>query len=137
LTIGFLGFRNLINPPGNRQQSLLGKVSQEIEPAIRVSLTLDFGEGNVKTFENIKLKETTTVFDLLEQVTKEKNLEFSYKNYLDLGVFIESIDNVKNDSKTNKWWQYWVNGELAQVGADNYQLKNRDTVEWKYAEVKF
>lgn len=106
----------------------------EVEKEIEVSLSLDFGQGNIKTFEGIRLEEEKTVLDLLEKVTEENDLEFSFKQYPDLGVFVESIDNVVNDFERNLWWQYWVNGEYAIIGASNYQLKNGDSVEWKYIE---
>ena len=109
----------------------------EIEKKIETSLLLNFGKENIKNFENVKLKEGKTVFDLLKKVTEENNLEFSYKEYPDLGVFIESIDNFKNDPEKNLWWQYWVNGEFGKVGVSNYQLKNGDLVEWKYIESQF
>ncbi|MBZ9572152.1 DUF4430 domain-containing protein [Patescibacteria group bacterium] len=105
-----------------------------IEEEIKVSLLFDFGEGNVKNFKDIELREKKTVFDLLKKVTQENNLEFSFKEYPNLGVFIESIDSFANDSKRNLWWQYWVNNEYVQVGAGDYQLKNGDLVEWKYIE---
>jgi len=109
----------------------------EIEEKIETSLLLNFGKENIKNFETVKLKEGKTVFDLLKKVTEENNLEFSYKEYPDLGVFIESIDNFKNDPEKNLWWQYWVNGEFGKVGVSNYQLKNGDLVEWKYIESQF
>ena len=80
------------------------------------------------------MEEGKTVFDLLKKVTQENNLEFSFKEYPDLEVFIESIDKVANDPKNNKWWQYWVNGEYGQVGASNFILKDGDFVKWKYGE---
>ena len=109
------------------------EVGQEIE----VSLLLDLGEGNIKNFKDIRLSEGKTVFDLLKKVTEENNLEFSFKEYPDLGVFVESIDNIGIDPKSNKWWQYWVNNEYAQLEAGSFFLEDSDTVEWKYIESQF
>jgi hypothetical protein len=53
-----------------------------------------------------------------------------------MGVFIESIDEVKNGTE-NKYWQYWVNGELPMVAADKYRVKSGDRVEWKFAPSPF
>jgi len=107
------------------------------EKEIRVSLSFGFGEENIKTFEDIKLEGKKTVFDLLKKVTQENNLEFSFKEYSDVGVFIESIDNMTNDSTNNKFWQYWVNSEYAQIGASSFILEDGDLVEWKYIEGQF
>jgi hypothetical protein len=100
-------------------------------------LKIDFGGGNVSTYGGINLEQEKTVFALLKKVTGENNMEFSYKEYPDLGAMVESINNVRNDFANNKWWQYWVNGEYAAVGASNYQLKDDDLVKWKYAEGQF
>ncbi|MBZ9569643.1 DUF4430 domain-containing protein [Patescibacteria group bacterium] len=109
----------------------------EVEKEISGTLLLNFGEGNIENFEGIRLSGEKTVFDLLKKVTEENNLELSFKESPGLGVFIESIDNVANDFENNKWWQYWVNGEYAQVGASNFILKDGDLVEWKYVEGQF
>ncbi len=108
--------------------------SQKVQVGITVNLKFDFGNGNIKAFDNIKLEEGKTVFDLLKKVTQENNLEFSFKEYPGLGVFVESIDGISNDAKINKWWQYWVNGEYAQAGASIYKFKNSDLIEWKYVK---
>jgi len=133
LIIGIFLVQNLDNLTKIGQPQV--KVGES--PEIIVNLRLDFGNGNIKNYDNIKLREEKTTFDLLKRVTQENNLEFSFKEYPDLGVFIESIDNVANDAKINKWWQYWVNEEYAKVGASNYYLKNGDLVEWKYVEAQF
>jgi len=137
LVIGTLLIKSLVTLPKIAPPPVKIEEGQEIQKEIIVNLQFDFGEGNIKKFENIKLREGKTVFDLLKKVTQENNLEFSFKEYPDLGVFIESIDNVRNDSKTNKWWQYWVNGEYDQVGASNFILKDGDLVKWKYVEGQF
>ena len=109
----------------------------EVEKEISGTLLLNFGEGNIENFEGIRLSGEKTVFDLLKKVTEENNLEFSFKEYPDLGVFVESIDNMGSDPKSNKWWQYWVNNEYAQLEAGSFFLEDGDTVEWKYIESQF
>lgn len=137
LIIGIFLLRGLVNLPKIGQPSVIIEEKQEIQPEIVVSLRLDLSERNIKTFNNIQLGEEKTVFALLKKVTQENNLELSYKEYPDLGVFIESIDNFANDPGRNLWWQYWVNEEYGQVGTSNFILKNGDIVEWKYVESQF
>ena len=110
---------------------------QETEKEIKVSLLLDFGGENTKNFEDIRLTEGKTIFDLLKKVTEENNLEFTFKQYSGVGVFIESIDNFANNPENDKWWQYWVNDEYAQVAADKLFLKNGDIIKWKHVEGQF
>jgi hypothetical protein len=134
LAVGIFLIQNLVNLQKIGQPSVIIEEKQEIQPEIVVSLRLEFGNGNIRTFNDIKLEKGKTVFDLLKKVTQENNMELSFKEYPDLGVFIESIDKVTNDPKNNKWWQYWVNGEYGQAGASNFILKDGDLVKWKYVE---
>jgi hypothetical protein len=46
---------------------------------------------------------------------------------------VTSIASVKN-GLSNHYWEYWVNGELAPVGVNLYELKDGDAVEWKFVE---
>jgi hypothetical protein len=48
-----------------------------------------------------------------------------------MGVLVESIDGIKNGTG-NKYWQYWINGELPMVSADKQEVKNEDKIEWKF-----
>lgn len=134
---GIFLIQNLVNLSKVGQSEIKIEESQQIQKEIIVSLRLDFSEGKIKSFENIKLKEGKTVFDLLKKVTQENNLELSYKEYPGLGAFVESIDNFANDPRNNKWWQYWVNNEYVNAGASFYKLKNGDLVKWKYIGSQF
>lgn len=43
---------------------------------------------------------------------------------------VTSIDGVSQDASKNTYWMYKVNGEMAEVGADQYELKADDKVEF-------
>jgi hypothetical protein len=45
------------------------------------------------------------------------------------GEFVASING--QDGGGKKYWTFYVNGEMAQVGAGAYQAKNTDKIEWK------
>lgn len=98
----------------------------------QVSLIINFGENNVKSFDNIEMSDDITVFELLKKTTSANNLDFKYTESGGLGAFVEAINGSKNDFKNNKFWQYWVNNKFALVGASSYLLKAGDVVEWKY-----
>ena len=116
----------------------VNKKSEVQEQVIKVNLMIDFGNGQVQTFNDVALAENPSVFDLLKKVTTENNLEFSSKDYgKDLGMLVESINNVANSQKANRFWHYWVNNVYAEIGASNYHLKTGDIVEWKYVENQF
>ncbi|MFH1522344.1 MAG: DUF4430 domain-containing protein [Patescibacteria group bacterium] len=101
----------------------------------KASLIVDYGDNQVDVYNDILINDGDTVFKILEQVSSKNNLELKYKDYGGgMGVFIESINGFTNDFKANRFWQYWVNGEYAKIGASSYGLENGDVVEWKYVE---
>ena len=99
---------------------------------INVSLSVDYGNGNTLSFDNLDVDQGETAYSLLVKKMQEKNAIVTTKTY-DYGVMVESIDNV-NTSATN-YWGYSVNGQLGSVAADKYVLKNGDSVEWKYTAI--
>ncbi|MFA5021690.1 MAG: DUF4430 domain-containing protein [Patescibacteria group bacterium] len=130
----YVGQKGLWTPPIN-----LPSVNQaQLEQEIKVNLMLDFGDGQVQTFNNVALTNQATVLDLLKKVTTDSNLEFKTKDYgKELGVLVESINKYTNSDKTNQFWHYWVDNIYAETGASNYSLKNGDIVEWKYVSNQF
>jgi hypothetical protein len=45
-----------------------------------------------------------------------------------LGVFIESLNGVKNDPSTDRYWRLYINGVLSPVGASSARVRSGDTV---------
>lgn len=117
------------------EEPVVTETGQVVEEKISTSLMLDFGNGDISTFNNVTLNKNASVFDLLQEVMKKNNVELKYKDYGgDLGVMIEGIGEVVNDFDNDRWWQYWVNNEYAKVGASGQVLNNGDVVEWKFVK---
>ncbi len=115
--------------PGLNNSNQQPDVNQPINE--KVSLMLDFGNGTIKTFTDLDFTENQSAFDLLKQITEKNNIGLLYKDYGgDLGIFIESIGQVKNNN--NSWWQYWVNNKYAEKGAGNYLVQPGDVIEFKF-----
>lgn len=130
-TVGFyFGFEH-------REESSLSSKSEvnSEEKNKNLSLMLDFGDGRVKTFNDIAILDSLNVFELLEKVSLDNDFELKYKD-TEMGVFIEAINGVENDFKANKYWQFWVNNRYSKVGASTYSLKGGEIVEWKYLNSK-
>jgi hypothetical protein len=53
---------------------------------------------------------------------KSKDSEF--------GVYVSSIDDIANSE--NGFWMYYVNGQIGEVGADQYKCQDGDKVEWRF-----
>lgn len=70
-----------------------------------------------------------TALEILKIVTTVQT-----KNYPGVGVFVQSINGVAPDER--HFWKLYVNGSESQVGADQVQTKNGDTIEWKLEEIK-
>ena len=121
-----LFFVKPFNQPQNSQSST--PPTSPAETANMVILNIDYGNGNTTSYEEPMI-ENQTAFGLLKNATDKNNIKLEYKQY-DFGVLIETINGVANSK--DKAWIYFVNGKSANVGADKYQLKPGDTVEWKY-----
>ena len=101
----------------------------------KVVYVIDKGDGNLKSYRMV-LSDNSTVFSLLEELARKENFQVESKIYEGMGVLVESIDGVKNGTE-NKYWQYWVNGELPMVAADKKEVENGNKIEWKFAPVSF
>ena len=89
----------------------------------------------------IQVKEGSTAAELSEQVLKQAGIGAdtgtgSYGWYLNslTSPFDEDVklSTEKVDASTWNYWQFFVNGKLANVGAGNYTLKAGDKVSWVY-----
>ena len=89
----------------------------------------------------VQVKEGSTAAELSEQVFKQAGIgaDTGTGSY---GWFLNSLtspfdEDVKLstehvDASTWNYWQFFVNGKLANVGAGNYTLKAGDKVSWVY-----
>jgi len=107
-------------------------------PAIEqkgVTYIINKGEGNIKEYE-IEISNVSTVFSLLEELSKKEGFKTETTVYPEMGIFVKSIDDLEGGTD-NKWWQYWVNDNLSEVAADKKEVNNGDTVEWRFELVSF
>lgn len=111
----------------------------DTQPEIRqvypntAALVLDFGDGRVEKFEAINFVEGDSLFEFMKKTLPERNIKIAYENYSGLGALIAEIGGRKN-GENGKYWQYWVNGNYAQVGASSYLLHPGDIIEWKFTD---
>ena len=93
-------------------------------------LTIDFGAGEIKNFE---LKPSgENLFVLTKNKISEEGIGVAYETHKGLGELITRIGDKKSGG--GKYWQYWVNGDYAHVGASSYVPKSGDVIEWKFAK---
>jgi len=93
-------------------------------PGIKTTLQIN----DVSYEDNIA--EKTSVYDFMSQLRAEGKINFTEKNYIGIGEFIESINGIKNSDSLV--WIYYINGVQAQIGISNYKITPGDIVSWKY-----
>ena len=98
-----------------------------------VILIIDDGQS-IQDFE-MNFREGMTAFGLLEEKIKELDINIETKSY-DIGIFIEAIGESRN-GEDQKYWLYYVNGEMPMVSADKKELKAGDKVEFKFEKSSF
>lgn len=113
--------------PGIEKANIAGETT-----AKKVSLVVDSGSGNPKTFV-ADFKEPMTAFDLLKSGTE--NLNLKTKEY-SIGIMIEAIGD-KENGQDGKYWMYYINGKLAGVSADKQKLAADDKVEFRFEKPSF
>jgi hypothetical protein len=74
------------------------------------------------TYDGVEGK---TALALLQQKATVVTKDSSY------GPYVDSVNGVQGGTD-GKYWAFYVNGTLAQVGADAYTTKTGDKIEWKF-----
>lgn len=96
--------------------------------------TISITIPNVYLNQEIAIKPNETALALLERIDKEvPKLQLATKEYAGMGTLVEAMGGLRNGTD-DKYWSYYVNGQMAQVGAGAYLLKDTDKVEWKFAK---
>ncbi|MEA2098321.1 MAG: DUF4430 domain-containing protein [Patescibacteria group bacterium] len=103
-------------------------VGSSVSDVVDESLTI--------TYSFDKDGKESTVFSGLLNYGVENNVKIKYNNNYSYGVFIESIDGIKNGDD-EKYWQYYIDNVLGDSAADKKILKDGAIVEWRFEEVPF
>ena len=90
---------------------------------IPVKLIVNYS-GFSQTFD-VNVSENTTAFDLLKG-----HVKIAYKDFPGVGVFINSIENISNSQ--DKYWMFYVDGNLSGVGVSAYVINQSTVIEMRY-----
>ncbi len=96
---------------------------------ISAKLFINTGAGTHEYSETLPVG--STALDFLRLAGDKGGFAVEVKDS-SLGAFVEGIYGIKNESEAGKYWMYKVNGELAQVGAGEYKLKDGDRIDWQF-----
>jgi hypothetical protein len=67
-----------------------------------------------------------TILEQLEQTAGDVTIKDS-----SYGQYVEAINGVKGGTD-NKYWTYYVNGQMANIGAGEYETKGGEEIVWKF-----
>ena len=115
------------------QISLTNQANQR--PTAPATLVIQFADSQITEFQDVKIKSGESVLELLQRLAADNGLPIATESYEGLGVLVTAIGETKN-GQDNKYWQYFVNGNLPLVGAGGYILSGGERVEWKFAEAR-
>ncbi|MFX1532015.1 MAG: DUF4430 domain-containing protein [Promethearchaeota archaeon] len=100
----------------------IAEVNEPLREVQDITLIVEYGNGTIKTLENLELTDyNTTAFDALNNWC-----EVEYKDYGEMGFLVEEIDGIHGN------WRYSINGDFAKAASNKYNLKDGDTVKWVY-----
>jgi len=105
--------------------------SQVEQIATKPTVTVSVNNGISLLTESIA---ATTPFEALSIIAKNNTIVLTTKQY-DFGVFVSGIGGVMTTSEYG--WIYYVNGVSGSVAADKQELKQNDSIEWKYEKSIF
>lgn len=97
----------------------------------KATLIIDDGKGEVEKYQ-VEAGENADAFGVLQ----DSEVEFKYSNS-DMGIMINSIEGVENNQDEEKYWMFYVDGEMAEKGAGQKEVEAGDKLKFKYQKSEF
>lgn len=102
-------------------------------PAATQSVQLAIESPNSVQNFDISVSSPLTVAAILDRAQRENGLAVETKDYGgSLGLFIEALNGVHNDSAKQLYWHLYINGQRSPLGASNAVAQPGDAVTWKF-----
>jgi hypothetical protein len=75
-----------------------------------------------------------SVFDVLKRETRNRGIHMAFRNSVIYNsAYVECISNIcEFDGGSESGWMYSVNGWYPNYGASQYELKDGDSIRWRY-----
>jgi hypothetical protein len=110
---------------------VLPVVASAEEPAAKVEVVVNYGDGVEKRFTAVSWKEEMTVLDAMKHAQNHpRGIKIEYRGS-GATAFLTQIDDLKNEG-SGRNWIYRVNGELATRSFAIQELKRGDAVLWSF-----
>src|SRR3989344_6944886 len=107
----------------SRQSPATAETPRTIEVALAIA--------DVLPAHRTEITEGATVLELLRMESAAEGFVLSEKEYAGLGILVELLGDFQNGTD-GKYWTYTVNGAFAPVGADVYEPRSGDLIEWTF-----
>lgn len=90
--------------------------------------------GVIMGEKKIEIKDGDTVFDVLVRETRQQRIHMDFMmSPVYNSAYIKGINNIYEfDGGDLSGWMYSVNGVFPNYGCSQYQLKDGDSIQWKY-----
>lgn len=99
------------------------------QPAKRVDKTVGAQQSAIQGETSDVIRFTATRGrSVLDQFKEHAKVET--KNS-DFGVYVDAVNGLRGGTN-NKYWMYYVNGELANIGAADYITVGGEIIEWRF-----
>ncbi|HWH16353.1 MAG TPA: DUF4430 domain-containing protein [Candidatus Paceibacterota bacterium] len=94
--------------------------------------TVTLSVQGIYTATSTAITDGETVLALLSRLDATYgSLGLATKDYGDMGVLVTAMGGLVNGTD-GKYWQYTVNGTMPLVGADQYELRDGETLSWEF-----
>jgi hypothetical protein len=110
----------IVMSPSN--SSHMQSSSEFILAAEKITLTVDFGNGTFREYNNLN---GSTVLEVTSSVL---DVEVQWFGSL---AYIRGIEGLIGEGQYG--WQFWVNGDFASVAVNQYLLDDNDAISWVYS----
>ena len=118
----FVQYNNLQISYGNLEE----QYTELTEGKIFVNIGYSYGNGTIRWVNNTVVPQNTTVWTLTQLTV----ISFNFTQY-GFGPFVTMLDGFFSNS--SHYWTYYVNGEWALVGVDQYEVLTGDVILWVFS----
>lgn len=98
--------------------------SSSVIQALQISQTLISPEETIEN-TNLSVQATESALDILRRTHTVEVKQYSF------GDIADSINGTRGGSN-GRYWIFYVNGKMSEVGAGEYHPKDGDQIIWKY-----
>lgn len=94
-----------------------------------------FKDGIIYLNENAVFYEGDTAIEVMKRELEKNEIHYETDNsFGDENAYVKGIANIyEKDYGELSGWLYYVNGEMPNCGAGQYEIKENDVIEWKYS----